>query len=74
MKCDKNSIQGNAGEMNSGYFVPHPGQDDKNRNHFGGTDQTRRFSNTSNSSWYSSNVECSNFRSKPKRQYPNTRH
>lgn len=76
MKCDNNSIQSNSGETYSGYFMPHPGQDNKNRNHVGGTDQTRRFSNTSYSSWSSSssNLENSNFRSKPKRQYPNTRH
>lgn len=71
---DNNS---NSSDSNSGYFMPHPGQDDKNRNNVGGTDKNRslnRFSYTSNSTWSSSNVESGNFRSKPKRQYPNSRH
>ena len=62
MKCDNNFTQSNSGVTYSGYFMPHPGQDDKNRNHVGGTDQSRRWSNTSNSSWSSSNSETSNFR------------
>lgn len=71
MKCDNNSTQSsNSGETYSGYFMPHPGQDDKNRNHVGGSDPNRRVStpstpfnsNTSSSSWSSTNLENSNYR------------
>jgi hypothetical protein len=45
MKCDKNPVQTNSGEMNPSYFLPQPAQDDKNSNIVGGNDQSRKFSN-----------------------------
>jgi len=61
-------------------FHSKPQNHDPNRNNFGGTGQNRSYLNrvssqegSSNSSFYSS-YDSGNYRSKARRQYPNTRH
>lgn len=75
--CDNNWRERKSSEINSAYDMIHPSQDDKNRNNTGGIDQQRslnRGSYNSNSFCYFSSEDQGNFRSKPRRKYPNARH